>query len=145
MRTSVEEFTDVYAVLDQCVGSSRDGIISAVYVDAHLAHESLAQVQSRQNQMCDQQWSVVEFPVTSLLSIPSTLTMLCVVYEGDEQGIRPLHLYAQERLAQLRVRELDIKEQLRLLEMQLLPSTDACRGAGSHKKSYWWELCPLVQ
>jgi hypothetical protein len=132
------EYAEVYAVVDQRVGSKCDGIIDAIYVDPQLANDALARKQQMATQSDDQQWGVLEYSVTSLLRVPAELTMLCVVYEGDDVGIRPVQLYAQESLAQLRVRELDVEEQIRLM-------TDELSGQSSSKKDYWWEVCPVLQ
>jgi hypothetical protein len=45
--------------------------------------------------------------------------MLVVVYESDEDGIRPLHLYASERLAQRNVHECQSDDQIRRLTDEL--------------------------
>lgn len=64
--------------------------------------------------------------------------MLFVVYEGDDDGIRPMQLYAQESLAQLKVRELNVEEQIRLITGEL-------SGQTLSKKDYWSEVCPVLQ
>lgn len=138
MKTSVVEYAEVYAVVDQRVGSSCDGIIDAIYVDTHLANDILARKQQMATRSDEQQWGVLAYLVTSLLRVPTELTMLIVVYEGDDVGIRPVQLYAQESLAQGKVRELDVEEQIRLI-------TDELSGQSSSKKRYWWEVCPLLQ
>jgi len=63
--------------------------------------------------------------------------MLFVVYESDEDGIRPLHLYASERLAQRKVHECQSDDQIRRL-------TDELSGQINSPKSYWWECCPVL-
>lgn len=136
MNASVLDATTVYALVDQRVGSASDGIIEAIYVDPQLVTD--VQTRQQQTQSDGQQWNVLEFPVTSWLRMPAELTMLGVVYEGDDDGIRPLHLYAQECLAQLKVRELSVEEQIRLMTGEL-------SGQTSSKKDYWWEVCPVLQ
>lgn len=119
MKTSVMDYAEVYAVVDQRVGSLRDGIIDSIYVDVSLAHDVLARKQQVSSQSDQQQWNVLEFPVTSLLRVPTELTMVSVVYECDDRGIRPVQLYAQQSLAQWKVRELDVEEQIRLITGEL--------------------------
>ncbi len=136
MNGVVLDATTVYALVDQRVGSASDGIIHTIYVDPHLAND--VQMRKQQSQSDGQQGNVLECPVTSLLRMPAELTMLFVVYEQDDDGIRPVQLYAQESLAQWKVRELDVEEQIRLI-------TDELSGQTSSKKDYWWEVCPLRQ
>ena len=136
MHALVLDSTTVFALVDQPVGSASDGIIDAIYVDPQLATD--VQTRKQQTQSEEQQWNVLEFPVTSLLCMPAELTMLFVVYEGDDDGIRPVHLYAQESLAQLKVRALNVEEHIRLITGEL-------SGQASSKKDYWWEVCPVLQ
>lgn len=129
----------MYAVVDQRVGSLRDGIIDAIYVDVSLEHDVLARKQQVSSQSDEQQWTVLEFPVTSLLRVSTELTMVFVVYECDDRSIRPVQLYAQQSLAQWKVRELDVEEQIRLIAGELSGQVS------SFKKDYWWEVCPVLQ
>lgn len=136
MNTAVLDSTTVYALVDQRVGSACDGIIEAIYVDAQLAND--VQSRKQQTQSDEQQWNVLEFAVTSLLPMSAEFTKLFVVYEGDDDGIRPVQLYAQESLAQLKLRELNVREQIRL-------STGELSGQALSKNTYWWEVCPVRQ
>ena len=137
MQTSVMECAEVFAVIDRREGLAQNGIIESVFASEPLAATYAAQKQ--QASVADEQWwDVLPMVVTSLLHLPSRLSLLFVVYESDRQGIRPVQLYAQESLAQWKVRELDVEEQIRVLTGEL-------SGQTVSKKDYWWEVCSVIQ
>ena len=85
----------------------------------------------------DRLWRIAEVPVRSVLDLLSGVTMLFVVYESDADGIRPVHLYAFERLAPCKVQACQSSEQLRRF-------TDELSGCAGSPKAYWWECCPVI-
>lgn len=133
---SVTEQTRVFVVLDHTSTASDYGFISAIVPDRQSA-ESYVSRKRVDASMSDQVWNVLEFPVRSLLELSASLSMLFVVYEDDGDGIRPVYLYASERLAQCKVSELQSSDQLRRL-------TDELSGQQSVSHSYWWECCPVM-
>lgn len=137
MNTSVVEQAMVYAVMDGTVRSDRDGIIDAVCLNRAVAESVLCEKARVQETYDSRIWRVLEYPVTSLISVPVDLRMLFVVYECDDDGVRPVYLTHRERLAQLKVRELDIDAQIRLL-------TDELTGQTGTRPQYWWECCPVL-
>lgn len=74
---------------------------------------------------------------TSVIRVPTCLHTLCVVYESDYHEIRPVYVSHRERLAQVKVRELDVEMQIRLL-------TNELSGQAGCPAHYWWECCPVV-
>lgn len=133
---SVTEQTQVFVVLDQTLGTSGHGLITAIATDRQRAESYVSQKRVDVSE-ADQVWSVLEFPVRSLLELSASLSMLFVVYESEMDGIRPVYLYASERLAQCKVSELQSSDQLRRL-------TDELSGQWSAPRSYWWECCPVI-
>lgn len=137
MQRSVMESTVVYAVINQQLGSSTDGLITAVFADPDAADSHVTRLLHSPSESHDRVWRVSELPVRSLLEVSESLQMLFVVYESDEDGIRPLHLYASERLAQRKVHESQSDDQIRRL-------TDELSGQIHPPKAYWWECCPVL-
>lgn len=137
METSVMEYAEVYAVEHHEIGLSNNRIIDAVYVRQTDAKIDAARKQ-QDSTTSESAWGVVEWSVTSLLQLPKKVSMLFVVYESDARGIRPVSLYAVEQLAQLRNRELEHRERIRRMTVEL---------AGEHTDAicHWWEVCPIVQ
>lgn len=115
--SSVIESTVVHAVIDQQLGSSTDGLIAALYVDVHAAEWHVSQQIGQGSRSEDRVWRIAALRVRSVLDLSADVTMLFVVYESDADGIRPLHLYASERLAQCKVQECQSSDQLRRLTM----------------------------
>jgi hypothetical protein len=138
MKRSIMESTAVYAVIDQQLGSSTDGLIAAVFADPDAADSHVLRLLHSPSDAHDRVWRVSELPVRSLLDVSDDRRMLFVVYESDEEGIRPLHLYASERLAQRKVQECQSHDQIRRL-------TDELSGHAISPKSYWWECCPVMR
>jgi len=133
---AVMEQTRVFVVLDQTLEMSGYGLITAIVTDRQQAESYVSQKRVEASGS-EQVWSVLEFPVRSLLELSSSLSMLFVVYESELDGIRPVHLYASERLAQCKVSELESSDQLRRL-------TEELSGQWSAPRSYWWECCPVI-
>ncbi len=137
MKTSIVERAVVYAVIDGTAHSDRDGLIQAICPDRIVADRYLSDQMILQEMNGARCWRVVEFSIASLIAVPVDLQMLYVVYESDDDGVRPVYLTHRERLAQMKFRELDVDAQIRLLNHELT-------GQIGSRTRYWWERCPVV-